>query len=172
MISPDGRLWNGSAASRAASREQKKERRSSDDISSRRPPIPSMILGLRARISKAYAKFWDSQARKLSNVIGKARLASIDVHRCVGAGDDPWDAGDRRVNQSAATTMFATFFLFALGRAFGHIRRRQALHREWMIRAFAVGSPSRPYDPSLESSLRRTAFREWRRMSFSGVRFG
>jgi uncharacterized membrane protein len=38
------------------------------------------------------------------------------------------------VNQAAATTLFATFFLFALGRAFGHIRRREiALHRDWMI---------------------------------------
>jgi uncharacterized membrane protein len=44
------------------------------------------------------------------------------------------------VNQAAATTLFATFFLFALGKAFWHIRRREvALHREWMIRAFAVG---------------------------------
>lgn len=44
------------------------------------------------------------------------------------------------VNQAAATTLFATFFLFALGRAFGHIRRREiALHREWMIRAFGTG---------------------------------
>jgi uncharacterized membrane protein len=43
-------------------------------------------------------------------------------------------------NQAAATTLFATFFLFALGKAFWHIRRREvALHREWMIRAFAVG---------------------------------
>jgi uncharacterized membrane protein len=43
-------------------------------------------------------------------------------------------------NQAAATTLFATFFLFALGKAFRHIRRREiALHREWMIRAFAVG---------------------------------
>jgi uncharacterized membrane protein YozB (DUF420 family) len=39
-----------------------------------------------------------------------------------------------------ATTLFATFFLFALCKAFWHIRRREiALHREWMIRAFAVG---------------------------------
>jgi uncharacterized membrane protein len=44
------------------------------------------------------------------------------------------------VNQAAATTLFATFFLFALGRAFRHIRRREmALHREWMIRAFGTG---------------------------------
>jgi len=44
------------------------------------------------------------------------------------------------VNQAAATTLFALFFLFALGNAFRHILRREiALHREWMIRAFAIG---------------------------------
>jgi uncharacterized membrane protein len=44
------------------------------------------------------------------------------------------------VNQAAATTLFATFFLFALCKAFWHIRRREiGAHREWMIRAFAVG---------------------------------
>ncbi|HEY1483577.1 MAG TPA: DUF2306 domain-containing protein [Candidatus Acidoferrum sp.] len=44
------------------------------------------------------------------------------------------------VNQAAATTLFATFFLFALGKAFRHILRREiALHREWMIRAFGTG---------------------------------
>ena len=42
-------------------------------------------------------------------------------------------------NQAAATTLFATFFLFALCKAFWHIQRREvALHREWMIRAFSV----------------------------------
>jgi uncharacterized membrane protein len=44
------------------------------------------------------------------------------------------------VNQAAATTLFGAFFLFALFKAFWHIRRREiALHREWMIRAFAIG---------------------------------
>ena len=44
------------------------------------------------------------------------------------------------VNQAAATTLFGGFFLFALCKAFWHIRRREvALHREWMIRAFAIG---------------------------------
>jgi uncharacterized membrane protein len=44
------------------------------------------------------------------------------------------------VNQAAATTLFGAFFLFALGKAVWHIRRKEvALHREWMIRAFAVG---------------------------------
>ncbi|PYS31555.1 MAG: hypothetical protein DMG11_00965 [Acidobacteria bacterium] len=44
------------------------------------------------------------------------------------------------VNQAAATTLFALFFLFALAKAFRHIRRREIrLHREWMIRAFSIG---------------------------------
>ena len=44
------------------------------------------------------------------------------------------------VNQAAATTFFSIVFLFALSKAFWHIRRREiALHREWMIRAFAIG---------------------------------
>jgi uncharacterized membrane protein len=44
------------------------------------------------------------------------------------------------VNESVATTLFAIVFLFSLMRAFLCIRRgRVALHREWMIRAFAVG---------------------------------
>jgi len=44
------------------------------------------------------------------------------------------------VNQAAATTLFGLFFLFALAKAFWHIRRREvSLHREWMIRAYAIG---------------------------------
>ena len=44
------------------------------------------------------------------------------------------------VNQAAATTLFGAFFLVALGKAVWHIRRKEvAQHREWMIRAFAVG---------------------------------
>jgi uncharacterized membrane protein len=42
--------------------------------------------------------------------------------------------------ESAATMTFGAFFLFALARGFVAIRRgKVALHREWMIRAFAVG---------------------------------
>jgi len=44
------------------------------------------------------------------------------------------------INQAAATILFGSFFLFALCKAFWHIRRRQiTLHRQWMIRAFAIG---------------------------------
>jgi uncharacterized membrane protein len=44
------------------------------------------------------------------------------------------------LNQATATTLFGAYFLVALCRAFWLIRRREiALHREWMIRAFAIG---------------------------------
>ena len=44
------------------------------------------------------------------------------------------------VNQAAATLLFACLFLFSLIKAFVHIRRREIPeHREWMLRAFAIG---------------------------------
>jgi uncharacterized membrane protein len=42
--------------------------------------------------------------------------------------------------ETAATAVFALIFLFALGKAVVHVRRGEIpLHREWMIRAFAIG---------------------------------
>jgi uncharacterized membrane protein len=44
------------------------------------------------------------------------------------------------VSETAATMLFAILFLFALGRAYVKIRQGQvAIHREWMIRGFAIG---------------------------------
>jgi Predicted membrane protein (DUF2306) len=44
------------------------------------------------------------------------------------------------LTQAVATTLFALLFLFALGKAYWHVLRREiAQHREWMIRAFAIG---------------------------------
>jgi uncharacterized membrane protein len=43
-------------------------------------------------------------------------------------------------NETAATSVFAILFLVSLCKGFYHIRRREiALHREWMIRMFAIG---------------------------------
>lgn len=43
-------------------------------------------------------------------------------------------------NETAATFVFAIIFLFSLIKSFYHILRRDvALHREWMIRMFAIG---------------------------------
>jgi hypothetical protein len=44
------------------------------------------------------------------------------------------------VTETAATVLFAIIFLFSLVKGFYHIRRHEvALHREWMIRMFAIG---------------------------------
>ena len=43
-------------------------------------------------------------------------------------------------NETAATVLYALLFVFCLTKAFIHILRREiALHREWMIRGFAIG---------------------------------
>lgn len=43
-------------------------------------------------------------------------------------------------NETAATILFALLFLFCLLKGFFHIRRSEiSKHREWMIRAFAIG---------------------------------
>jgi uncharacterized membrane protein len=42
--------------------------------------------------------------------------------------------------ESAATTVFGAWFLFALGNAYTSIRRRDVTrHRQWMIRAYSTG---------------------------------
>jgi uncharacterized membrane protein len=44
------------------------------------------------------------------------------------------------VNEAAGSILFGLFFLVALSKAWWHILRKQpALHREWMIRAYAIG---------------------------------
>jgi hypothetical protein len=44
------------------------------------------------------------------------------------------------LNETAATMLFGIFFLFALAKAFLFVRQRNfTLHREWAIRAFAIG---------------------------------
>ncbi|PYY18712.1 MAG: DUF2306 domain-containing protein [Acidobacteria bacterium] len=44
------------------------------------------------------------------------------------------------VNETVATVFYAILFVFCLTKAFIHIRRREiVLHREWMIRGFAIG---------------------------------
>jgi uncharacterized membrane protein len=64
-----------------------------------------------------------------SLVIGSTALVMSFVMPAIGG-----------VNQAAATGLFSIYFLFALGKAFWHIRRRQvAAHREWMVRAFSTG---------------------------------
>jgi uncharacterized membrane protein len=44
------------------------------------------------------------------------------------------------ITETTAVTLFGIFFLFSLGKAYLHIRRKEfAQHREWMIRAYSIG---------------------------------
>lgn len=44
------------------------------------------------------------------------------------------------LDEKAAIILFGSFFLFALGKALSHVLRREfSLHREWMLRGYAVG---------------------------------
>jgi uncharacterized membrane protein len=99
------------------------------------PGLLFMVLGplqLSARIRARHLQWhrWSGRVFVISGlVIGISALVMSFAMPAIGG-----------VNQAAATTLYGVFFLFALGKAFWHIRRREvALHREWMIRAFAVG---------------------------------
>jgi Predicted membrane protein (DUF2306) len=92
--------------------------------------------------------------------------------RIFGTGDELWHAGYRGGNQASATTRFATFFLFALCKAFRHIRRREvALHREWMIRAFAVGLAVATIRPIIGMFFATSRFSGLRPYEFFGIGF-
>ena len=76
------------------------------------------------------------------------------------------------VNQAAATTVFGTFFLFALCRAFWHIRRGEvALHREWMIRAFAIGLAVATIRPIIGMFFATSPFTGLTPREFFGIAF-
>ena len=99
------------------------------------PGLLFMILGpfqLSAGIRARYPKF-----HRVNGRIFLACATIVGISALVMSFGMPAIGG---VNQATATTLFATFFLFALGNALWHIRRREiGLHRQWMIRAFATG---------------------------------
>ena len=85
------------------------------------------VRGIRSRWPRLHR--WSGRTFVASGlVIGVSALA-MSFKMAVGGA-----------TETAATSSFAILFLFSLVRAFVHIRRGQtAQHREWMIRAFAIG---------------------------------
>ena len=76
------------------------------------------------------------------------------------------------VNQAAATTLFGAYFLVALCRAFWLIRRREmALHREWMIRAFAIGLAVATIRPIVGAFFATSAITGLTPREFFGIAF-
>ena len=99
------------------------------------PGLLFMVLGPLQFSSKIRARYlrWHRLSGRVFVVCGLV----IGVSALVMSFGMPAIGGAR---QATATTVFAAIFLFALCRAFWHIRRREIkLHREWMIRAFAIG---------------------------------
>jgi Predicted membrane protein (DUF2306) len=99
------------------------------------PGLLFMVLGpvqfsatLRARHLRWHR--WSGRVYLIcSLIIGVSALAMSVAMPSIGG-----------VTQAAATTLFALLFLFALGKAYWHVLHQEiAQHREWMLRAFAVG---------------------------------
>ena len=48
--------------------------------------------------------------------------------------------------ETAASIVFGFIFLFSLGKSFYHVKKKEiAIHREWMIRSFAIGLGAASY---------------------------
>src|SRR5262249_22306001 len=74
--------------------------------------------------------------------------------------------------ERAATTLFGLLFLVALVRAFTCIRRRHvALHREWMIRAFSLGSAVASVRPIVGAFFATQRFTGLTPPEFFGIAF-
>ena len=85
------------------------------------------IPGLRSRKPRLHR--WTGRAVLASGAIVGTTALVMSPQMAIGG-----------VSETAATMLFAILFLFALTRAFLLIRRGSvALHREWMVRAFAIG---------------------------------
>jgi len=100
--------------------------------------LPGMLFLLLAPFQ--FSAYFRSRHLRAHRIIGRTFLICgwiVGVTALVMSFAMPAIGG---VNQAAATTLFGVLFLFALGKAYIHIRRREiTLHREWMIRAFAIG---------------------------------
>lgn len=76
------------------------------------------------------------------------------------------------VTETSATTFFAIIFLFDLTKAFWHIRRHEiARHREWMIRAFAIGLAVATIRPIIVAFFATSPFTHLTPQQFFGIAF-
>jgi uncharacterized membrane protein len=76
------------------------------------------------------------------------------------------------ITETSATTLFAIIFLFDLAKAFWHIRQREiARHREWMIRAFAIGLAVATIRPIIAAFFATSQFTHLTPVQFFGIAF-
>lgn len=84
------------------------------------------VPGIRAR--RLWQHRWSGRLLVAAGLIAGASALVMSWQMSIGGA-----------NETAATSVFATLFLFSLVKAFWHVRRREIRqHREWMLRAFAI----------------------------------
>src|SRR5690348_7367719 len=98
------------------------------------PGILFMVLGplqLSRTLRNKHLKFhrWSGRVFLVCCAIIAASAFTMSFRMAIGGA-----------NETAATVLFAMLFAFCLTKGFVHIRRKEVpLHREWMIRGFAIG---------------------------------
>lgn len=74
--------------------------------------------------------------------------------------------------ETLAITVYGTAFLFSLSKAYLHIIKREiALHREWMIRALAIGLAVSTTRPVVGTFFGLSRFTGWTVQQYFGVAF-
>ena len=98
------------------------------------PGMMFMVLGplqLSRTIRNKHLKFhrWSGRVFLVCSLIIAVSAFTMSFRMAIGGA-----------NETAATVLFDLLFVFCLTSAFIHIQRKEvALHREWMIRGFAIG---------------------------------
>ncbi len=137
-------LINGFHAHIPQANKRLEELAATDDIFARYP-ILTLVHILPGLLYLLLAPFQFSKKIRQRNISRHRRLGRVVIISGLVAGLTafimslamPSIGG---VNQAAATLLFSIFFLFALSKAYLLIRKgKPALHREWMIRAYAIG---------------------------------
>jgi uncharacterized membrane protein len=76
------------------------------------------------------------------------------------------------ITETSATTLVEVIFLFHLAKSFWRIRRREiARHREWMIRAFAIGLAVATIRPIIAAFFATSQFTHLTPVQFFGIAF-
>jgi uncharacterized membrane protein len=98
------------------------------------PGMLFMVLGplqfvRRIRSSYPWLHRWTGRAFLIASLIVGCSALAMSWKMSIGGA-----------NETAATTLYGAFFLIALAKAYRYVRRREfVLHRQWMIRAYAIG---------------------------------
>ncbi|HEU5089834.1 MAG TPA: DUF2306 domain-containing protein [Roseiflexaceae bacterium] len=131
------------------------------------PALLFVLLGPLQFVSGIRTRFpgWHRQAGRVyivsALVVGLTALVMSIAMPAVGGP-----------SQAAATALFSIVFLFSLGKGVWHIWHRQvALHRRWMLRAFAIGLAVATIRPIIAVCAATSLLSGWRPQEYFGIAF-